>query len=159
MIKLHFMHEDSKEILGFKVYLLLQNQSGQPFEIWDEQKFLGKIDVLNDRWANVSSQKLDIQLIEDMGRFIDRQHYRQLPVEIKKRWPGWIGEVVVVTEEEYLVISKPYIEFAQFEKVFRNYIAQMVRDEWKMFFRVFNADFSDEFSLHLQPKQYYKQVS
>jgi len=44
MIKLHYIHENPFDALGFNVYLLLQEQPDSPFLILEDDEILGEID-------------------------------------------------------------------------------------------------------------------
>ncbi|MCX2474911.1 hypothetical protein OQZ33_11265 [Pedobacter sp. MC2016-05] len=149
MIKLHYIHEDPTESLGFCAYLLLQEENQQSFIILNDDEILGQIELINGYWRNLSDQKLDEQFVQSIGKFLKGQQFLKLPKLIKDRWPMWVEEVIVQSESMYLIVAKPNIEFHSFEKIFRDFIPQLVKDEWLICFKVYDAKFEAGFELEV----------
>ena len=63
------------------------------------------------------------------------------------RWPDEIFQVQCLSDERYLLILKADVDFDSFEKLFKLYIRDLLIEEWAIQFRVFNADFSCDFTL------------
>lgn len=149
MIKLHYIHEDPTESLGFCAYLLLQEENQQSFLILNDDEILGQIEMINGDWRNLSDQKLDEQFVQSIGKFLIGQQFLKLPKLIKDRWPMWVEEVIVQSESIYLIVAKPNIEFHSFEKIFRDFIPQLIKDEWLICFKVYDAKFEAGFELEV----------
>jgi len=147
MIKLNYLLEKQNEPYAFTNYVLVQNQSNEPFLILDDDEIICTIDEIEGEWKSISESLIDQATILSIGKFIDSQLYRRLPTEFKKHWPGWIEEVIVQSDEVYLLVTKTDIAFERFEKIFRNYIKGLVKEEWQIIFKVFNANFSANFEV------------
>ncbi|UKT62295.1 hypothetical protein [Pedobacter mucosus] len=129
MIKLHYIHEDPTQALGFSAYLLLKDKHKHSFLILSDDEILGEIDLINGEWQNLADRKLDEQFVKSIGTFISAQQFLNLPNLIKSRWAAFVAEVVVQSESDYLIVTKPNIEFRSFERIFKEFIPQLIKDE------------------------------
>ncbi|RYD79407.1 MAG: hypothetical protein EOP55_04830 [Sphingobacteriales bacterium] len=145
MIKFHYVYEDTSQQLGLGVCVLLQQEPEGPFLILDGDEILGQLDFVNGCWCNSSNKENDDDFMKSVSRFINEQQFLKLPLHIKKRWPFMIEEVIVKSESSYLIVTKAGVNFSSFERIFKGFISEIVKDEWAVVFKVFNAEFDDEF--------------
>jgi len=145
MIKFHYVYEDASQALGLSACILLQEQPEGPFLILDGDEILGQLDFINGCWCNSSNPQTDDEFMNAVRTFINAQQFLKLPVQIKKRWPMMVEEVIVKSESSYLLVTKPGVNFSSFERIFKDYISELVKDEWALCFEVFSADFNDDF--------------
>jgi len=96
-------------------------------------------------WTQTGEYFLDGFRADQIGNFIDQQHFNLMPDKIKTHWFDAVEEVIMQNDSLYLVICKPGIEFRRFKNVFGSFISELVEEEWAVEFKVYNAEFSDEF--------------
>ena len=143
MVELNYFLEGDSQA----VYQVIQFRKGEPWRIVDAGELIGSIEKLDGSWYLRGKAALDETLINGIGKLIDAQHFNQLPEEIKKHWSPYVHEAIAQGDHEYLVICKPGIDFERFEKVFRSYIAGLVRDQWEIRFRIYDAAMSHDFEV------------
>jgi len=144
MIKFQYIYEDSGTDLGLSACILIQENSESPFLILDDDEILGQLDIETGCWHS-DNVRLEQEFIKSVSRFIKAQQFLKLPKKIRDRWPDEVQEVIVKSESAYLVVTKPGINFISFEKIFRNFIEELVKDEWEVVFEVFSTNFDDDF--------------
>ncbi|MDQ1142471.1 MAG: hypothetical protein ABWZ79_06430 [Pedobacter agri] len=149
MIKLHYLHEDPTQELGFSAYLLLQEENHHSFLILNDDEILGQIDLSNGHWRNLADQKLDEEFVKSISKFIMAQQFLHLPKLIKNRWKDFVAEVVVQSESNYLIVTKADIDFETFERIFSDFVPQLIKEEWPITFKVYDAGFNQEFELRI----------
>ncbi|RYG11267.1 MAG: hypothetical protein EOO07_20865 [Chitinophagaceae bacterium] len=150
MIKFHYVYEDASQELGLSACVLLQEEPEGPFMILDGDEILGQLDFINGCWCNSSNKQKYNDFMKSVSRFINEQQFLKLPVHIKNRWPMLIEEVMVKSESSYLIVTKPDVNFSSFERIFKDYIPELVKDEWELSFQVFSADFNDDFLVRVR---------
>lgn len=133
-----------------KAYQLIQFRAGEPWRVVDDGELLASMEKLDGRWLVRGKGVISESLIECIGGLIDLQHFNRLPLEIKTHWTDEVQEAIAQGDNQYLVICKPDIDFQRFEKVFRTYISTLVKDEWEIRFRVYDADMSNDFEVFVK---------
>lgn len=146
MVTLNFLYDISKET---QLYILKQEERNNPFKVFYNEELIVEIDQVKDKWIQISEGSLDNHLLYRIGEFIDRQNYRKLPNEIKTHWFNDVEEALATADDFYLIITRTETDFDRFEKTFRNYISNLVKDEWQITFRVCDADFNNEFIVEI----------
>lgn len=129
------------------VYQVIQFRAGEPWRIVDDGELLGSIEKLDGVWQVRGKTVLAADLIDGVGRLIDGQAFNLLPSAMKNRWPDEILEAIAQGDRAYLVVCKEGVHFERFEKVFRAYVPVLVKDEWEICFRVYNARMDADFEL------------
>ncbi|MCZ4244069.1 hypothetical protein [Pedobacter punctiformis] len=142
MITLNFLYDIDGET---HLYGLKQEVRNEPFNVFLEEKMVAVIDEVKGQWIQVSGENLETELLLNIGQFINNQNYQKLPNEIKMHWVKYVEEVLATSDDFYLVVTKPKINFDRFEKAFKNYIDNLVKDKWQVTFRVCDAGFNHEF--------------
>ncbi|WP_231491406.1 hypothetical protein [Pedobacter sp. Leaf170] len=146
MVVLDYLFEDQT---GLKAYQLIRQGSGAVWLVLDDDELLATLDKTDGRWAAVGDSSLDVSRLNHIGSFIDKQHFNFLPGKIKSHWADWVQEVVMENDSAYLVICRANTDFFRFKSVFSAFIGQLVEDEWEITFKVYNADFTDEFMVRV----------
>jgi hypothetical protein len=149
MIELTYFNDD----VASKAYQLIQFRAGEPWRVVDEGELLGSIEKLDGRWLVRGKGVISESLIQGISGLIDRQHFNRLPVEIKAHWTEEVQEAIAQGDNQYLVICKVNIDFQRFEKVFSAYISTLVKDEWDIRFRVYDADMSCDFEVFVKKNE------
>jgi len=126
-------------------YRVISYSKTEPWIILSAGKMIGAIQKKDACWVNQIESSLPAEQIDAIGKFIDEQQFNFLPEKIKSHWRDAVQEVIMKSDESYLVICKADADFMRFKNVFSNYISQLVEDEWAVEFKVYNADFTDEF--------------
>ncbi|RZJ92842.1 MAG: hypothetical protein EOO20_00005 [Chryseobacterium sp.] len=72
-----------------------------------------------------------------------------MPKLIKNRWKDFVAEVVVQSESNYLIVTKADIDFETFERIFSDFVPQLIKEEWPITFKVYDAGFNQEFELRI----------
>lgn len=142
MVVLDFLFDKEGEV---KAYQIVRFEHGEPWLVLDEGMLMATISKSPSGWSEITPCLFDPELLKQIGRFIDKQHFNFLPDKIKIHWSDAVQEVIMRSEREYLVVCKENIEFERFKNVFTSFIAELVEDEWAVEFKVYNAGFSDEF--------------
>ena len=127
-------------------YQLIQFSVSEPWRIVLDGECLGSIEKMGKDWRQLTGNDLDATFLTGITTFIESQHFNSLPDEILSRWPKLIKEVVMKSDEEYLIICKAGIHFASFERIFTRFIPGLLKDEWPVSFQVYNHDFSADFT-------------
>ncbi|TCD18986.1 hypothetical protein EZ456_21085 [Pedobacter psychrodurus] len=151
MIELDFFFNlPNGDLMHFQ---LIQLSRGEPWTVLDHDQVLARIAKEDGEWKSSLGKSLSEALIQNIGLFIDRQQYEHLPNEIKLRWPKLIEDIIVNSDTEYMVICKPFVNFRSFEKMFEKFVPAMIKDEWTILFKVYNHDFSEDFTKELNQKK------
>lgn len=146
MIELTYFLEARKDKA---VYQVIQFNPGEPWQIVAGDELIGKMEKQYGLWNLRSEMEVPEGLLKGIAKLIEEQHFNYLPSDIKMHWEAYVQEVVVQSDVEYLVVCKPDVSFERFEKIFRASISLLVKDEWQIRFRVYNADMSDDFEVIL----------
>jgi hypothetical protein len=149
MIELTYFHPLEAHI----VYQVIQFREQEPWKVVVDGELLGSIKKLDGTWCNTGNLVLDEQLTKAIGALIDQQNFQRLPMEIKKHWTEYVQEALAQGDNEYLIICRPEVDFNRFEKVFRTYILELVKDSWEIRFRVYDASMSNDFEVFVKHKQ------
>lgn len=128
-------------------YQLIQFSPSEPWRIVLDGEYLGSIEKVGKDWRQKSGKNLDTTFFTGITTFIESQHFNSLPNEILSRWPKLIQEVIMKSDEKYLVICKASIHFESFERIFTRFISGQLKDEWPISFQVYNHDFSADFTV------------
>jgi hypothetical protein len=129
------------------VYQVLQFRAGEPWRIVYAGELIWCMEKLDGLWYVKGKVSIPQELIEGIGGLIDQQHFNRLPMEIKIHWKAYLQEVIAQGDRQYLVVCKTGIDFERFERLFRAYIMNLVRDPWEICFRVYDAEMSEDFEV------------
>ncbi|PYF74049.1 hypothetical protein [Pedobacter nutrimenti] len=132
------------------VYQVLQFRSGEPWRIVDGDELLGSIEKLEGEWSVRGKTEIDQDLVKRIGQLIDQQNFNRLPWDIKLHWKTDVQEVIAQGDDQYLVICRPGIDFDSFERLFRECIADLLKDRWEICFKVYNAQMSADFEVRVK---------
>lgn len=69
----------------------------------------------------------------------------RLAQKIIQKWEDFIEQVIMKSDSEYIIVARSGINFMAFKRFFSEYIGNLVEDEWAVEFKVYNADFDDDF--------------
>lgn len=144
MIELIYFSEKTE---GKPAYQVIQFNPGEPWSIVDGDELIGCMKKSGGLWNLYTLADVPAGFATEVADLIESQHFNTLPGEIKIRWADNVQEVVVQGDDCYLVICKAGIEFERFEKIFRGFIGEMLKDEWQIRFRVYNSDMSADFEI------------
>lgn len=154
MIELeYFLSEANDEVL---VYQVIQFSPEDPWRVVLNGELLGSLDKFEGQWRQLSGEDFANQFFIDIVKFIDKQHFNDLPSALMSRWNKQIHEVVPRSDQEYLVVCKAGIGFKSFEGIFSRFVSGLLKDEWPINFRVFSHDFSEDFTLQAKPSVWKK---
>lgn len=155
MIELEYFLERECETL---VYQLIQFSPSEPWKILLDGELLGSITKHEAEWRQLNGEKLQDYLFDGITRLIDAQNFNGLPQEILSRWGNYIEQVLPRSDREYLVVCRAEISFKTFERVFSRFVSDLLKDEWLVEFKVFNHDFSEDFTVLAKPVVWRKEV-
>lgn len=130
-----------------EAYQVFQFRAGESWRIARDGELLGSVEKLNGVWRGREGSKLAEELIGNIGRLIDAQHFNKLPNDIKIHWPAQVQEVIPSGDEEYLVITKPEIDFERFVKIFTAYIPHLLKGEWPVLFKLYDAGMNQDWEV------------
>lgn len=129
------------------VYQVVQFRAAEPWRIVYAGELICSMEKLEGLWYVKGKARIPQELIEGIGVLIDRQHFNRLPMELKMHWEAYVQETIAQGDSQYLVVCKAGIDFERFEKLFRAYIMNLVRDPWEICFRVYDAGMSEDFEV------------
>ena len=66
-------------------FQLIQLSRGEFWTVLDHEQVLERIVKEDGKWKTMLGSSLSEELIQNIGQFIDRQQYKNLPMEIKLR--------------------------------------------------------------------------
>ena len=144
MIELIYFLDTQKEKTAYQV---IQFNPGEPWQIVEGDELIGKMEKRLGFWNLLYYGDIPEGMLTGISELIENQHYNKLPTKIKEHWHEYVYEVVAQSDELYLVICKPDISLDSFEKLFRAYIPELVKDEWQVKFRVYDAEMSQDFDV------------
>ncbi|TCC99902.1 hypothetical protein [Pedobacter psychroterrae] len=133
-----------------EAYQVIQFRAGESWRIVREGELLGSLIKKDGDWQISGQSELAPHLIQPIGGLIDAQEFNRLPGDIKYHWSAQIQDVIPSGDAEYLVITKPGIDFDTFLKLFSAYIPNLLKVEWPILFRLYNADMSADAQLTAQ---------
>jgi len=142
MVSLDYLFEEKGQL---NAYQIVRFAPGEPWLVLDEGLLIATILKSEKSWTEIAPANLEEEKLEKIGRFIDKQHFNFLPEKIKTHWSDAVKEVIMQNDSEYLVICKSDIEFDRFKNVFSAFITELVEEEWAVEFKVYNANFTNEF--------------
>ena len=134
-----------KEQQGTPAYQIIQFNPGEPWSIVDGDELIGCMKKSKGFWNLYAVNEVPDGLATGIAHLIEAQHFNSLPDDIKLRWPEQVQEVIAQSDDRYLVICKAGLNFERFERVFRNFISDLIKDEWKIRFVVYNAEMTADF--------------
>ncbi|WP_175636391.1 hypothetical protein [Pedobacter ghigonis] len=149
MIELDYFFTQNDEKSGH--YQLIQFAQNEPWRLVQDGELLGSLEKWNGKWQQLSGNPLSDALLQGISKMIESQHYHQLPAQLLSRWGNVIAEVVTKSDHEYLIICKEEVSFRSFVTIFSKFVSTMLKDEWPVSFKLFNADFSEDFELTAHP--------
>lgn len=149
MIELNYFHPQELH----KVYQVIQFSTQDHWKVVVDGELVGSVKKLEGNWYSTGKFLLDDQLVNNIGALIDQQNFNGLPVAIKKHWADDVQETIAQGDDQYLVICRPGVNFHRFEKVFRNYVHELVKDSWEIRFRVYDAEMSNDFEVFVKHKR------
>lgn len=132
-----------------ETYQLVRFSEAIAWLVLQDGVLLSTIIVQNGEWSEIGVKILAHHRLQDIGAFINKQHFNFLPGRIKQRWSVAIQQVITQSDSSYLIICKPGIEFNRFSNIFSSYISELVDDQWTVEFKVYNSDFTDEFMVKI----------
>ena len=141
MIELTYFENSSQ------LFQVIQFRTGEAWRIVHGGELLGSIIKMDGLWVSNRHSQLVEGLVQSIGKFIDLQHFTQLPEELKMHWPMYIQQVILQGDDQYLIICLPGIDFERFEKLFRTYIHTLIKDGWEILFKVYDAEMSADFNV------------
>ncbi|WP_316848937.1 hypothetical protein [Pedobacter agri] len=115
MISLDYFFDEGKQI---QLYQIVRLSESEPWLVLEEGVLLTSLRKQEEIWIESGELALGEILIEQLGEFIDQQHFNFLPDKIKTHWFDAVEEVIMQNDSFYLVICKPGIEFMRFKNVF-----------------------------------------
>lgn len=139
----------SAEENGKKAYQVIQEKPDEPWQIVDGDELIGRMEKMLGFWNLRCWGEIPEGMVSGIARLIEGQHYNQLPVDIKTHWADYVHEVIPRSDAEYLVICKARIDFCRFQKLFGECVAGLIKDEWQIRFRVYDADMSRDFEVFI----------
>lgn len=142
MIALDYIFGEGEQIRAFQI---VRFSAKEPWLVLEKGALLSTLDKQNGIWVQNGANLLHDECAVKIGKFIDHQHFNFLPGKIKTHWFEAVEEVVMQNDSLYLVVCKAEIEFSRFKNVFSSFIPNLVEEEWAVEFKVYNADFTDEF--------------
>jgi len=140
----YFFERSNGEMMN---YQLIQFTVNAPWSVLDGDEFLGSIEKNDGKWIAVLGNNLTHTIVQGAGNLIDKQHYHALPAEICARWPKLVAEVIAKSDDMYMVVCKPEINFQTFKRIFTKFIPGLLKDEWPVDFYVYNDSFNEDFVL------------
>lgn len=144
MIELTYFLEAKQEKA---VYQVIQFNPGEPWQVVAGDELIGRMEKRYGLWNLRAETEVPEGLLKGIAKLIEEQHFHHLPSDIKMHWQAYVQEVIAESDLQYLVVCKPEICFERFEKLFRASIGLLIKDEWQILFRVYNAEMSDDFEL------------
>jgi len=126
-------------------YQLVRFFSGEEWNVLIGGRLVSRMVCIDGLWRQEYGGLLESAEVLEIGEFIAQQHFNLIPSKIELHWQEYVEEVVMQSETSYLVVGKPGIAFERFQAMFTGYIAELVEDPWEIEFKVYNADFSDDF--------------
>ncbi|RZK77727.1 MAG: hypothetical protein EOO92_12415 [Pedobacter sp.] len=145
MIKLTYFPNGADE----DIYQVVRFRKDEPWRIIDGDELLASIEKRNGEWLLRGKADVPEDLIAGVGRLIDEQEFNKIPLQIKNRWFEEVKDVVMQDDRNYLVICQENIDFCRFEKMFRGYLQFLIKDEWQIVFKVYDAEMNSDFELTL----------
>ena len=130
-----------------QVYQVIQFRPGEAWQIVDDGEVIGKIDCLDGMWNLRCGGVISEGMASGIAKLIESQHFNSLPMDIKTHWGHFVQEVIVRSDEEYLVICLAGIDFERFERLFRECVSGLIRDPWEIRFCVYDAEMANDFEV------------
>lgn len=149
MIELaYFLPDENDKVV---VYQVIQFSPDDQWRVVLDGELLGSFDKFEGQWRQLSGEDFSNQFFSGIVNFVDMQNFNDLPAALMQRWNKQILEVVSRSDQEYLIVCKAGIGFNSFEGIFSRFVSGLLKDEWPVSFRVFNHDFSQDFTLLAKP--------
>jgi hypothetical protein len=142
MISLDYLFGEGEQMQAYQV---VRFSPGEAWLVLEDGVLISTLLKQDKIWIQTGEYVLDSFRADQIGKFIDQQHFNLMPDKIKTHWFEAVEEVIMQNDSLYLVICKPDIEFKRFENVFAAFISELVEEAWAVEFKVYNAEFSDEF--------------
>ncbi|WP_316831695.1 hypothetical protein [Pedobacter aquatilis] len=146
MLVLDYLFGSGDEL---EAYQLVRFATDEPWLVLQDGILLATMAKHEGKWIEIGVRSLEEAKATAITKFIDQQHFNFLPGKIKTHWPDQIQEVIMQTDSLYLVITKEGIDFLHFKRLFSQFIGQLVEDEWAVEFKVYRADFNEEFLVRI----------
>jgi len=143
MIELNYFLEEQIQT----VYQVIQFRPGEPWRIVDSGELLGSIEKSEGLWKLRCQGSISETIVNKIGRLIDDQEFNLLPMSIKNRWKEEVLETIAQSDNTYLVVCRKGIDFERFEKIFRAYISQLVKDRWEISFNIYDSEMESDFQV------------
>jgi hypothetical protein len=144
MIELTYFSEKEP---GCPVYQVIQFNPGEPWQLVNGDEVIGTVDKQHGLWNLRSWSSVPEGLVTGIGQLIENQHFNKLPGQITQRWSEYVQQVIAISDCEYLVICTDGIDLERFKKLFSGSVSELIKDEWKVRFRVYDALMSADFEV------------
>ena len=130
-----------------QVYQIIQFRPAEAWQIIENGEVIGKIDWLDGMWNLRSQGPISEGIASGIAKLIESQHFNRLPMDIKTHWADYVHEVIAESDEAYLVICRPDIDFERFGRLFRECVSGLIQDPWEIRFRVYDAAMANDFEV------------
>lgn len=142
MVSLDYFFGEGDEV---KLYQTIRFAEGEAWNVLLDGMLVASLRKENKIWYKVIGEDFAEEVVKTIGEFIDAQHFNLLPSKIKKHWQEDVAEVIMHNDSEYLIVTLPEANFDRFKKKFTSFIGELVEDPWPVEFKVYNAEFSEDF--------------
>lgn len=142
-----------KDISGqYKNFQISQSAPEDLWCIYEDNTLLARITRIQETWKQLSGDALPKELIRGAGAHIQQVYYNSVALQIKERWPGIIGSVEKKSNAEIAIICKPQVNLSTFRSIFCKHVTRLFTQEVNMELKVYNYNFSQDFSYKLEVK-------
>ena len=127
-----------------KAYHVIQEKPGEPWQIVDGDELIGRMEKMQGLWNLRCWGEIPEGMCMELANLIESQHFNYLPAEIKSHWQAQVHEIIPQSDDEYLLVCKPGIDFERFVKVFSAYVPCLLKDEWPITFNLYDAGMNED---------------
>jgi hypothetical protein len=140
-----------KNIYGKANMICLSRDDSQDFWIiHNGETLITRISRIHGRWKQLSGEVVPKELINGIGYFIEKNYYESIPILIKERWPRLIISAEKRSENEIMIVCNEQVNLSSFQPIFCKYVSQLFKEEVCMILKVYNHDFSKDFTHKLE---------
>jgi len=142
-----------KDISGQqKDFRISQSAAEDLWCIYEEDNLIARITKIQETWKQLSGDALPKEFIRSAGAHMQQIYYNSVALQIKERWPGIIGSVEKKSNAEIAIVCKPQVNLSTFRSIFCKHVARLFTQEVNMELKVYNYNFSQDFSYKLEIK-------
>ncbi len=142
MIELTYFSEVTNQ-----VFQVVQFRRKDPWQILEGDEVVATLEHLGEGWKFEQFGVVPAGMEPGVIQLIQKQNFNFLPGLIKSRWEDWVAEVVGVSDSEYLVICRSNVDLNRFYKIFAGSIGMLVKDEWRIVFKIYDAGMEKDFEV------------